>query len=70
MYLRKVHEWFPQLEAALPDEISRRLAKAEAGGEEDPTQRGAVWTYVTTDQPFGRWTERFYEVSREKLEAN
>ena len=57
-YLRKVHEWFPQLEAALPDEISSRLAKAEAGGGEDPTERGAVWTYVTTDQPFGRWTER------------
>jgi preprotein translocase subunit SecA len=57
-YLRKLHEWFPEMEAALPDEISKRLAEAEAGGGEDPTERGAVWTYVTTDQPFGRWTER------------
>jgi len=57
-YVRKLHEWFPELEAALPDEISKRLAEVEAGGGEDPMEPGAVWTYVTTDQPFGRWTER------------
>jgi len=57
-YVRKLHEWFPELEAALPDEISKRLAEVEAGGGEDPMEPGAVWTYVTSDQPFGRWTER------------
>ncbi len=57
-YLKKIHQWFPELEAALPEEIARRLAKAEAGTGEDLTERGAVWTYVTTDQPFGTWTER------------
>jgi preprotein translocase subunit SecA len=50
-YLLKIDEWFREMEAALPDEVTRRL-------ESDATEladRGAVWTYLTTDQPFGRW---------------
>jgi preprotein translocase subunit SecA len=47
-YLLKVHEWFSGLEAELPQEIARRL---DAPGEEF-ANRGAVWTYMTTDQPF------------------
>ena len=42
------HEWFGELEAGLEDEIARRL---EAPGDEFAS-RGAVWTYLTTDQPF------------------
>lgn len=57
-YLKKIDQWFPDLEAALPEEVERRLADAEAGGAQDLTERGAVWTYLTTDQPFGVWTER------------
>jgi preprotein translocase subunit SecA len=57
-YALKVNQWFPELEAALPDEIARRLAEAEAGNGPDPTERGAVWTYITTDQPFGSITQR------------
>ncbi len=57
-YLRKIHVWFRQLEAALPGEIATRLEEAKAGRGKDPNERGAVWTYVTTDQPFGTWTER------------
>ncbi len=57
-YLRQVDQWFPELEAALPQEIAKRLAEAESGGGPDPRERGAVWTYVTTDQPFGTFTER------------
>ena len=38
-------------------EETARLAEAEQSGI-DPTQRGATWTYLTTDQPFGSWTER------------
>jgi preprotein translocase subunit SecA len=57
-YLRQVHQWFPELEAAIPKEIEERLAEAESGGEQDYMERGAVWTYVTTDQPFGTWTQR------------
>ncbi len=41
----------------LEDEIARRVEQAEAEGI-DPSQRGATWTYLTTDQPFGTWTER------------
>jgi preprotein translocase subunit SecA len=50
-YLLKIHEWFHGMEAALPDEIARRM---ESEGPEI-ADRGAVWTYLTTDQPFGRW---------------
>jgi hypothetical protein len=42
---------------SLPEEIARRL---ESGGAE-MADRGAVWTYLTTDQPIGRWKR---EVSR------
>ncbi len=57
-YLKQIHQWFPELEAAIPQEIERRLAEAAAGHGQDPRERGAVWTYLTTDQPFGTWTER------------
>jgi preprotein translocase subunit SecA len=56
-FLTKAHEWFQELEMSLDDEIARRLAEAESGGP-DPRERGAVWTYLTTDQPFGTWTQR------------
>jgi len=56
-YLTRVHAWFQELEEELPHEVDRRVAEAEAGGL-DPRQRGAVWTYLTTDQPFGTMTER------------
>lgn len=56
-FLTRVHEWFEELEASLASEIARRLAEAEESGS-DPGERGAVWTYLTTDQPFGSWTQR------------
>jgi preprotein translocase subunit SecA len=56
-YLRSVHSIFTQLEERIDDEISSRFAGAEASGL-DPSQRGATWTYLTTDQPFGTATER------------
>jgi len=57
-YLRRIHQWFPELEAALPGEIARRVTDPQAGDGFNPRERGAVWTYLTTDQPFGTWTER------------
>ena len=57
-YLRRIHQWFPELEQALPGEIARRVTDAQAGDGFNPRERGAVWTYLTTDQPFGTWTER------------
>ena len=50
-YLLKIHEWYREMETSLPDEIARRV---ESNGAE-MGDRGAVWTYLTTDQPFGRW---------------
>jgi preprotein translocase subunit SecA len=67
-FLQRIDEWFPQLEAAIPEEIAHRLAEAEAGGE-GPRDRGAVWTYLTSDQPFGTWTERMLKGLRRKVEG-
>jgi preprotein translocase subunit SecA len=50
-YLVRIDEWFREMEASLRDEIARRV---ESDGTE-MADRGAVWTYLTTDQPFGRW---------------
>ncbi len=68
-YLKQVHRWFPELEAAIPQEIERRLAEAKSGGGQDPNERGAVWTYVTTDQPFGTWTERILHGFHRKFKS-
>ncbi len=66
-FLRQIDEWFPKLEAAIPEEVARRLAKAEADGGASLADRGAVWTYLTTDQPFGVWTERLLKGVLKKL---
>ena len=50
-YLLKVHEWFRDFETALAEEIARRV---DSSAEELP-DRGTVWTYLTTDQPFQAW---------------
>jgi preprotein translocase subunit SecA len=57
-YAQRIHQWFPEMEAALPAEIVRRLAESQAG-KADPSERGAVWTYLTTDQPFGSFSQRW-----------
>jgi preprotein translocase subunit SecA len=56
-YLRLVHASFQELQSAIDMEIPKRLQEAEASGV-DPTERGATWTYLTTDQPFGTWWQR------------
>jgi preprotein translocase subunit SecA len=56
-YLRSVHSLFTELEERIDEEIRGRLADAEASAL-DPSDRGATWTYLTTDQPFGTATER------------
>lgn len=38
--------------------VARRVAKAEAEGGAGFADRGAVWTYLTMDRPFGVWTDR------------
>jgi preprotein translocase subunit SecA len=66
-FLRQIDQWFPELEATIPEEVTRRVAKAEADGGVSLADRGAVWTYLTTDQPFGVWTERFLKGILKKL---
>jgi preprotein translocase subunit SecA len=56
-YLTSVHAIFTELEEELEAQIDTRLEAAEMSGV-DPSQRGATWTYLTTDQPFGTATER------------
>jgi preprotein translocase subunit SecA len=55
-YLRTVHAMFQALTRAIDEEIAARLERATHGIE--PRQRGATWTYLTTDEPFGTMTER------------
>lgn len=54
-YLLRIDQWFREMEAALPGEIARRVEADDAA----IADRGAVWTYLTTDQPFGRWKREF-----------
>ena len=68
-FLRQIDEWFPELEAAIPEEAARRLAEAKDGDTAGLGDRGALWTYLTTDQPFGVWTKRFLSGVRRKLRA-
>jgi preprotein translocase subunit SecA len=56
-YLINVDRMFHDLEVRIEDESQRRLAQAEVSGTL-PKQRGATWTYLTTDQPFGTLSER------------
>jgi preprotein translocase subunit SecA len=56
-YAQKIHQWFAELEAAILTETARRMQQTEAGGT-DPRERGAIWTYITTDEPFGSFTQR------------
>jgi hypothetical protein len=48
---------FVRLEHQIEKETVKRLAEAQAGGF-DVTKRGATWTYLTTDRPFGNISER------------
>jgi preprotein translocase subunit SecA len=50
-YLLKIDEWFRELDAGMDAEIARLVES----GVPEPPDRGAVWTYLTTDEPFDRW---------------
>jgi len=56
-YLITVDETFTRLQRKIEKESERRLKEAMATGIL-PRQRGATWTYLTSDQPFGSATER------------
>jgi hypothetical protein len=48
---------YREMEEGLDAEIAARLEHARVSGAV-PTERGATWTYLTTDRPFGNYTER------------
>ncbi len=56
-YLHTVHAMFQELTRMIDEEIAARLERAAIHGLE-PRQRGATWTYLTSDEPFGTMTER------------
>lgn len=56
-YIREIHSMFEQMTASLADEVEARLARATPD-DARPRQRGATWTYLTTDEPFGPLTQR------------
>ncbi|MBS1859664.1 MAG: accessory Sec system translocase SecA2 [Acidobacteria bacterium] len=56
-YLTRVDQLYLDLEARLEDEIAARMEAAREGTP-PPVERGATWTYLTTDNPFGSLTER------------
>jgi preprotein translocase subunit SecA len=65
-YLKDIDDMYRTMEALVEEEIPKRVAQAEAGGL-DPTERGATWTYLTTDQPFGSIEERIVNGLRRKM---
>jgi preprotein translocase subunit SecA len=56
-YIVEIHGMFQQLQRTIEEEWPVRLDRAVLAGV-GPRQRGATWTYLTTDEPFGQLTER------------
>ena len=67
-YLRSVDVNFHEMEDTLEEAIDERLEEVREG-RIDPNERGATWTYLTTDQPFGTWTERVFRGIRRKAQS-
>jgi preprotein translocase subunit SecA len=56
-YLARIHAMFQDLERTIEEETAARLAEPETESI-DPSARGATWTYLTTDEPFGTMSDR------------
>ena len=56
-YIREIHDMFGRMMESIEDEVEARLSNTPAD-DAAPRQRGATWTYLTTDEPFGPLTER------------
>ncbi len=65
-FLTKVDDLYRELEDAIDPAIAERLEEARANGL-DPSQRGATWTYLTTDNPFGDYTQRILSGLKRKI---
>ena len=56
-FLRRLHAMFEELQRTIDEEIDARLESGQTAVA-DWRERGATWTYLTTDEPFGTMTER------------
>jgi preprotein translocase subunit SecA len=56
-FLIRLHAMFGELNTAIDEEIVQRL-EADAASPAAWRERGATWTYLTTDEPFGSMSER------------
>ena len=56
-FLKQIDSMFRDMMESLDGEIARRLEEVQTSGT-DPRQRGATWTYLTTDNPFGSLSDR------------
>ena len=59
-YIVQIHAMFQEFERTIDAEWPARLEQAVLAGD-GPRQRGATWTYLTTDEPFGHLTERIMQ---------
>jgi preprotein translocase subunit SecA len=66
-FAQKIHKSFTELEAEIPQETERRLEIARSGTGTDPSERGAVWTYLVNEAPFGSITQRIARGLRRKF---
>ncbi|HQX80753.1 MAG TPA: DEAD/DEAH box helicase [Vicinamibacterales bacterium] len=56
-YIRAIHDMFERMTASIDEEVEARVA-ASGSGDGKARQRGATWTYLTSDEPFGPLTQR------------
>jgi preprotein translocase subunit SecA len=56
-YIVQIHAMYQEFLRTIEAEHRVRMAQA-IGSDTGPRQRGATWTYLTTDEPFGHLTER------------
>jgi len=72
-FLTGVREIYEDFHRRLNDEVAEALRTAEIRDgqlrfpNEDKLERGATWTYLTTDQPFGTYSERIAKGLRRKF---
>lgn len=67
-FLTQVDAMFRDLMERMDSEIGQRTDDARATGI-DPYERGATWTYLTTDNPFGSLTERVMKNVAKKIRS-
>jgi preprotein translocase subunit SecA len=72
-FLVSAQEIYADFKARLPEEIAAAFAEADIREGEirfqmpERFERGATWTYLTTDQPFGTLGERIMQTIRQKV---